>query len=74
MPFVYEAGSYVLDQAHMQPSNARVFDEIGAPYHPMLLPTVAQLDDAEYFLRLLFLSEFVFLEASFAYLKVLWVL
>jgi hypothetical protein len=72
VPFVFEAESYVLDQAHLQPGNARVFDKIRAPYHPILLPTVVQLDDAEYFVRLLSLSEFVFLEANFACL--LWLL
>jgi hypothetical protein len=51
VPFVRQAGSSVLDPSLLSPVDTRVIEGIRAQYRPMVLPTVAQLSDPQYFIR-----------------------
>jgi hypothetical protein len=50
VPFVRQAGFHVLDPERLSPADARVVDALSACYLPMVLPTAAQLGNAEYFI------------------------
>jgi hypothetical protein len=50
VPFVHQTGSHALDPDRLSPGDARVVDALCACYRPMVLPTAAQLGNAEYFI------------------------
>jgi hypothetical protein len=50
VPFLRSDGSHVLDPARLSPADARVVASLRTCYRPMVLPTVAQLGNLEYFI------------------------